>query len=143
MERGTLPMMPFEICMSDVLGAAPGIAALIPFGSAARGQLCSDSDVDVAVIFDHASIPSDEERLLLRQRLKEALQRDVDLVVLNDAPIILAYQALKHGQVIGCPNPRVYHKFIMRLVTEYTDFKRVRKPIEDAVIKRRVLRDRS
>ncbi len=133
-------MSSVEALTSDILGDAPGISAIILFGSAARGQLRSDSDVDIAVIFEYTSIPSDEERLLLRQRLEEALQRDVDLVVLNDAPTILAYQALKYGKVIARPNPRAYHEFVMRLVTEYADFKRIRKPIEDAVIKRRVLR---
>ncbi|MFQ3631207.1 nucleotidyltransferase domain-containing protein [Roseiflexus sp.] len=66
----------------------------------------------------------DEERLLLRQRFEAALQRDVDLVALNAAPTILAYQALKYGKVIAHPNLRAHHEFVMRLVTEYADFKR-------------------
>lgn len=128
-----------EIRINDILSATPGVAAVLLFGSAARGQLRPDSDVDVAALFEHARVPSFEERLMLQQRLEEAVQRDVDLVVLNDAPTILARQALTSGILIACPNSRVYHEFVIRLATEYADFKRIRKPIEDAVIRRRVL----
>lgn len=133
-------MTPIETRINDILGAAPGSAAVLLFGSAARGQLRPDSDIDVAALFEYTRTPSVEERLVLQQRLEEAVQRDVDLVVLNDAPTILARQALTYGRVIACPNPRVYHEFVIRLATEYADFKRIRKPIEDAVIRRRVLR---
>ncbi len=138
-ERCGLNMTSVEIRINDVLGAAPGIAAVLLFGSAVRGRLRPDSDIDVAALFEHDAIPGIEERLALRQRLEEAVQRDVDLIVLNDAPTILAFQALRYGRLIACPRPRVYHEFVMRLVTEYADFKRIRKPIEDAMIRRSML----
>lgn len=127
-----------ETALCQTLEAMPGLAAIVLFGSAVRGRLRPDSDVDVATLFEHEAIPGVEERLALRQRLEEAVQRDVDLIVLNDAPTILAFQALRYGRLIACPRPRIYHEFVMRLVTEYADFKRIRKPIEDAVIRRSV-----
>ena len=97
-ERCGLNMTSVEIRINDVLGAAPGIAAVLLFGSAVRGRLRPDSDIDVAALFEHDAIPGIEERLALRQRLEEAVQRDVDLIVLNDAPTILAFQALRYGR---------------------------------------------
>ncbi|MCS6841785.1 MAG: hypothetical protein NZ699_13015 [Roseiflexus sp.] len=63
-------------------------------------------------VFEYARTPSVEERLVLQQRFEEAVQRDVDLVVLNDAPTTLACQALKYGRMIACPSPRVYHEIV-------------------------------
>jgi predicted nucleotidyltransferase len=47
-----------EIRINDVLGAAPGIAAVLLFGSAVRGRLRPDSDIDVATLFEHAPFPA-------------------------------------------------------------------------------------
>jgi predicted nucleotidyltransferase len=114
-------MTPVETRINAILGATPGIAAVLRFGSAVRGQLRPESDIDVAALFAHATVPSLEERRRVQQRLEEAVQRDVDLVVLNDVPTILARQALKYGILIACPNPRLYHKFVIRCVAWVRD----------------------
>ena len=69
-------------------GRAAAIASTSDFGSRARGEEGLRSDVDVAVLLERKV--GLKEELRLRSRLVEELQRDdIDLVVLNFAPVRL------------------------------------------------------
>lgn len=62
----------------DSLRRDYGVKELSVFGSAARGELSSESDVDIVVDFDG---PATIERYLdVKEHLEEVLDRDVDLV---------------------------------------------------------------
>lgn len=116
----------------------PSVAAAILFGSAATGRMRPDSDLDLAVLFDEGHVPDPFEVFDLRETVEKIAQRDVDLVVLNNASPILAFQAAKYGTLLVCNHQRAYHLFLARLISEYADFKRVRRPIEEAVLQRRI-----
>ncbi|MFY9823908.1 MAG: nucleotidyltransferase domain-containing protein [Thermoanaerobaculia bacterium] len=70
------------------------------FGSRGRGDARPDSDWDVAVYLDPAL--ADHERFKLRCRLAAELDDlgEVDVVVLNDAPPLLAHRALMGRRVL-------------------------------------------
>jgi uncharacterized protein len=76
--------------VAAVLEGADGLISAYLFGSVASGRAHHDSDVDVAVLLDRQMYPTPEHRFDLRLRLigrlQSAIGRDVDLVVLNDAP---------------------------------------------------------
>lgn len=62
----------------DSLRREYGVKDLSVFGSAARDELSSESDVDIVVDFDG---PATIERYLdVKEHLEEVLDRDVDLV---------------------------------------------------------------
>lgn len=104
-------------------------------GSFAKGTARPDSDVDVAALFDRT--PDFMETLDLRERLSALLRRETDLVVLNDAGPIIGMQALKTGiRLFARKNE--YEEFFVRTLNEYDDLKRLRAPIEEAVLKRRI-----
>lgn len=124
--------------VADYLETQPAVLAAVVFGSAAAGRLRADSDLDLALLFAHDAVPDAFAALELRAALEHHGGRDVDLIVLNDAPIIIAFQAIKHGQAILCRDRRAYEEYVVRLITDYADFKRIRRPIEEAVIKRRI-----
>ena len=70
------------------------------FGSHARGQARPDSDIDVAVYVDETT--ADEGRWGYRAELTTYLMAaldtdDVDVVVLNEAPILLYHRVLRDG----------------------------------------------
>ena len=73
------------------------------FGSAARDEMGKLSDVDIGVYLDE-SLSSDERfkfQLELMSRLASALKTDkVDLIVINDAPLLLNYNIIKYGKPI-------------------------------------------
>jgi predicted nucleotidyltransferase len=120
------------------LETQPGVLAAVVFGSAAVGRLRPESDLDLAVLFADDAVPNEVAALELRATLEQRTGRDVDLVVLNRASTILAFQAAKKGRLIVCKDPRAYQRYLVRLISEYADFKRIRRPIEEAVLRRRL-----
>jgi predicted nucleotidyltransferase len=62
-----------------------GIGNVIIFGSLANGDFTSESDVDNAIISNNTMSFNDE--LILTQSLEELLDRDIDLIDINDENI--------------------------------------------------------
>jgi uncharacterized protein len=84
------------------LDGVDGLVSAYLFGSVASGRAHRESDVDVGVLFDRRKYPTAGERFDVRLRmigrLQNALGRDVDLVVLNDAPPQLARHIMTMGR---------------------------------------------
>jgi predicted nucleotidyltransferase len=93
-----------------------GLVSAYLFGSEAQDRAHRESDVDVGVLLDRQVYPAAadrfEVRLRLTGRLETALKRQVDIVMLNDAPpqlvrhimtagrrLILADSALDHAHL--------------------------------------------
>ncbi len=109
----------------------PGVTAAYVYGSAGRGRrpFQPHSDVDVAVLFTPAHGPRDPLRFRMDHagRLSEAVAREVEVVVLNDAPCLLAYQVLKHGVRVLERDRRRCRRLEAELQTAYLDFLPVRE----------------
>jgi hypothetical protein len=79
------------------------IRAAYLFGSAATGRSRTDSDLDIAVLLTRprGATRSLAYRLKLMTDLGAALHRsDVDVVILNDAPPLLAHRVLSTGKLV-------------------------------------------
>ena len=86
--------------LSEALAPREEILEAYLFGSHARGKARSDSDVDVAVYIDEALADNGNwgYRAELTTDLMVALgTNDVDVVVLNKAPILLCHRVLRDG----------------------------------------------
>jgi predicted nucleotidyltransferase len=83
------------------------------FGSQAKGTARPDSDLDVAVFLDPAL--SSEQRWDMRLQLVAELEDlgQVDVVILNDAPPLLAHRALM-GEPIGIRDRTAYVRFFVK-----------------------------
>jgi predicted nucleotidyltransferase len=91
------------------------------FGSAAKGNLCADSDVDVAILpAEHDIALSDE--LALQAELTRVCERDVDLIRLDLAPTLVKWQVVRDGQVLLEQAPFAAARFIAITTAEYLDF---------------------
>ena len=78
--------------LGHVLSADPRIAFALRFGSAARGETTSFSDVDVAIGLRAGERLDAYAIGELTVRLEQAAGRDIDLVLLDEAPPALAYR---------------------------------------------------
>lgn len=109
--------------LEEYFRANPGqVAAAYLFGSVARGTAGTDSDIDVAVLFD-ADPPATLEGLHtdLAQDLEELLGRRVDLVVLNRAPLDLVHRVLRDGILVCDAHRSARIRFEVRSRNEYFD----------------------
>jgi predicted nucleotidyltransferase len=90
-----------------------GLVSAYLFGSVAAGRTHRESDVDLAILLDRRDYPSAAERfdvrLRLAGRLRAAVRRDVDLVVLNDAPPQLARAIMTAGRRLVLRDPALDH----------------------------------
>ena len=82
--------------------APAGLIAAFLFGSHARSAAHRDSDVDVAVLLDHAAYRTLGDRLMFRARLGSDLihvtgNNQVDVLLMNEAPPPLNRAILEVG----------------------------------------------
>ncbi len=107
-------------------------AAILLYGSAARGELRRDSDIDIGILF--GSQPPDAFELAsTRTDVEARVGRDVDLVVLDTASPILSMEVLREHRVLLNRAPEIMESFIVKTLGAYFDLKRVRRPIEEAL----------
>ena len=108
-------------------------AAVLLFGSRADGRERPDSDFDLGVLVN--GTPPDPFAIAgLTTELEDILGHSVDLVVLNGASPILAMEVLRSHRVLSERDPEALETFTVRTLSAYFDLKRVRAPIERAIL---------
>jgi len=78
-----------------VLQAVPDVQLAVIFGSAARGTVTGQSDLDIGVLGVQASDLPD-----LEVRLSRAVGRQVDLIALETAPPLLRFEIARDGVLL-------------------------------------------
>ena len=117
--------------LRECLADRQGVVAAYLFGSAAVGRLAASSDIDVAILFQKGHQPDPLQRLAFREELSDLLGRDVDLVILDSAPVVLRMQVLKKGELLVNRDPKRLSRFSVDTLNEYFDLKQARRPIEE------------
>lgn len=118
--------------MASAVGAAlepyPNLVFGVLFGSAAAGQLRSDSDVDVALYqASSGQLEIEVDRELDREAeiqvaLERATQRNVDLLTLNRAPATVCAAALLTGRPVLLRDGALYTRYLLAVTTVASDF---------------------
>lgn len=108
----------------EYLNKHPKMIFAYLFGGLARGRVSPLSDVDIAIYTaDGANIVQDKLEIL--GKLNELLKTDeVDLVVLNTAPLPLAARIIKNKIILVDKMPFTRHAFESLTLREYFDFSR-------------------
>lgn len=108
--------------LCSVLKDHPGVIFAYLFGSRARNEAFPQSDIDVAVYLEEDVDPL-EEKLGLIGDFADRLQRDdIDVVVLNSAPLSLLGRVMAHHMVLLDRNPHLRHRFESLAIRKYLDF---------------------
>jgi len=116
------------------------LAAYI-FGSVASGRSRPKSDIDIAVLVDSALIAGDlfEYRLHLIADLQDLLKRsDVEAVLLNQAPPVLAHNVVLKGRLIFERSRSARIRFQIQTLNLYLDTQPMRD-LHLKLLKRRYL----
>lgn len=99
-----------------------GIAAAYLYGSVARGTDRPDSDVDVAVLFAAAPSPTLAGLPVdLEADLTLLVNRQVNVVLLNEAPADLVHRILRDGVLVCEADPAARIAFEVKSRNEYFD----------------------
>jgi len=101
-----------------------GVACAYLFGSVARGTAHGRSDADVAVLLDRdppATLTGSS--ISLAGELERVLGCEVDVVVLNRAPVDLLHRVLRDRRVVFDPRPAERIRFEVRARNAYFDLK--------------------
>ncbi|MDY0041129.1 MAG: nucleotidyltransferase domain-containing protein [Desulforhabdus sp.] len=111
-----------ELRIRKILEDREEILLAYLFGSWARHEQILQSDIDIAVYLDERADPL-EAKLKLMGDLSAHLQRDdIDIVILNHAPLSLLGRILAHRKVILDRNPHLRHAFESLTIRKYHDF---------------------
>jgi predicted nucleotidyltransferase len=116
----------------------PDIMALYAFGSLATGDFKPLSDLDFGILVSGKLDKQKrfDKHIELIGKFNEVLKTDeVDLVMMNDAPMRFAYNIIKSGKLIHCGDSTELTDFIEKTVKLYLDFRFFRDAFDDTFLK--------
>jgi hypothetical protein len=125
--------------LTDFLMRQPDVALAYLFGSQAQGRAHPLSDVDVAVLLAEQLTPAEQSRARLRLmgELMALLQReDVDLVVLNQASLLLCHRVLRDGRLLFANDDRERVRFAAETYRRYLDCRYMYDMLDEAMFAR-------
>jgi hypothetical protein len=123
--------------LTDALAANSQVILAYLFGSQARGTANVHSDVDVAMLL---SGQPDENtcfdvRMAIMDDVMGALRvNDVDVAILNRAPLALQYRVLRDGKLLFCRDHNQRIAYQLKVVNAYLDFKPILERHEQAIL---------
>jgi len=100
------------------------------FGSFAMGTYTPLSDIDIAILFDmelSKGIVEELENEILDGLMKIFKTDEIDLVILNNAPLSVRYGVLKTGKIVYCSNIEKVVDFQTEVISKYLDIKPYRE----------------
>ncbi len=88
------------------------------FGSAATGEMRSDSDIDLAIYCD---VPVDQYSLfVIAQEISDIVNRDIDLIDMRKVSTVFKAQIIGNGAVIYCSDDPRRMNMEMRIFKDYS-----------------------
>ncbi|MFA4967460.1 MAG: nucleotidyltransferase domain-containing protein [Candidatus Margulisiibacteriota bacterium] len=115
------------------------IAAVFLFGSRAARKAGPLSDYDFGVQLKKTINPSEYDEIKLKLTAEFAHLAScnlIDVVIMNNAPLLLKYQIFKYGKVIYDGNPSDRARLMFETLREYLDWSYFEGLTSRALIKR-------
>jgi predicted nucleotidyltransferase len=117
--------------LSERLGEQDDIVVAIAFGSAARGSLRPDSDLDVAILAQQPLSAGRRRKLIAL--LADVSGRPIDLVDLRTSGIAVTRAALIDGKRLVCRDRSALASLTSRMLLDSADF----LPYRERILKAR------
>jgi predicted nucleotidyltransferase len=130
-----------EVRLRRALEGREDVLVAYLFGSVARGRAGPLSDVDVAILLAEDGDPF--PRLLeVTEEVARAVGEDrADVVLLNTAPVALAYRVLRDGRLLVCRDEEARVEHWVRTVLAYLDMEPFFRVFEEG-LRHRILEGR-
>lgn len=123
-----------EAAVREVAATQPALAAAAIFGSHARGTARADSDLDLAVLVGEGA---EVDRRRLQSRLASDLAHlaaggRVDVVFLDEAPVLLRQRVLQQGRLVLCRDEDAWKRLRVATLREFDDTEWMRRLYREA-----------
>jgi predicted nucleotidyltransferase len=103
------------------------------FGSLTRDKVLPLSDIDIAIYLKEG-VDLDQEKMTILEGLMSILvTEEIDLVILNIAPLTLKARIVENKKILVDKDPFLRHSFESLVLREYFDFSKK----EEQIFKRR------
>lgn len=100
----------------------PEVLMAFIFGSFAKGFVMEESDIDIGIYLKENLLEKEELETKIYSEISKILQKNVDLVILNEAPASLISNVLKTGIPLRMKNKKLYWEVYLKSSTEAEDF---------------------
>mgnify|MGYP006286494137 CR=1 FL=1 len=117
----SMTLQDISTSMAQECAACPHVIAGYVFGSWAKGTARENSDVDVAILIAYGTEHA-FDYLEFKVQLERRLNRDVDLVLLNQAGEIIKYLIRRDGVRVFERDPRKRKDWEIRSRKMYQDY---------------------
>jgi predicted nucleotidyltransferase len=114
------------------------VIALFSFGSLASGDMKPLSDLDFGILVTPGLDREKrfEKHLDLIGVFNRVFESDeIDLVLMNDAPMRFSYHIIKSGKLMLCADREILVEFIEKTVKLYLDFRFFRDEFDNEFLK--------
>ena len=103
------------------------------FGSITKGKVNPLSDIDIALYLKKGTHFSREKMIILEELIDIFGTEEIDLVILNIAPLTLKARIVENKKILVDKDPFLRHSFESLVLREYFDFSKK----EEDIFKRR------
>ena len=103
------------------------------FGSITKGKVNPLSDIDIALYLKKGTHFSREKMIILEELIDIFGTEEIDLVILNIAPLTLRARIVENKKILVDKDPFLRHSFESLVLREYFDFSKK----EEDIFKRR------
>lgn len=95
------------------------VLAVILFGSMARGESNSLSDIDVCILLNK----NYEPLFMSHKRLEYLSIVDFDISIFQQIPLYIRRRVIKEGNVLFCRKEERLYELVFKTIKEFDDFK--------------------
>lgn len=107
--------------LREIFAAHPAVRGAFLFGSVAVGTARPESDVDVGLVVDSERWEPLDKVDLLGDCVEAGTER-IDLVVLNDAPLVVQFEAVRPNVLLYAADDFSPGTFVSKVLRMYWDF---------------------
>ena len=128
----------YKNILEEYFSTKPEVLCVYLFGSAAKGKENVHSDIDIAVLYDDSILTSEyaDKQIAVSVELSRLLNRNVDIIILNQAGPYLKFQIFRDGVRVYEHPKRSDREFEAHSIIEYFDFLPIKNLLESSLIKR-------
>jgi uncharacterized protein len=120
--------------ISHLIEAISGLQAVYLYGSFLSDSFSDESDLDIAIKAEERL--DNPRRWRIQEDLASIYGRDVDLLDLGRASLVMQFEVISTGERIYCTAENTIALYETLVYSRYLDFNQIRKPIIEEITKR-------